>query len=158
MNISNRFIEKLLKENKIKLSEPSDDVCKSYLSKSEKSLLSSKTLLKIGNFDDATALTYYSMYYSVLGLLFKAGIKSENHTGSIILLKELFDIDNSEIKNAKKERVDKQYYVDFKATSDEVDEGIKIAEEFNDKIRDKIENIKVSEIETIIKKFKEEYL
>jgi len=40
-----------------------------------------------------------------LALLFKVGIKSENHTASILLLKELFGLDNSKILNAKKERM-----------------------------------------------------
>ena len=75
--------------------------------KSEKSLISAKTLITIENFDDATALIYYSMYYSVLGLLFKCGIKSENHTGTIILLKEVLDINNEQLQNAKKKREDK---------------------------------------------------
>ncbi len=64
------------------------------------------------------------MYYSILGLFFRCGVKSENHTGTIIILKELFEVENSEIQKAKKERVDKQYYVEFKATKKEVIDGI----------------------------------
>ena len=151
------FIRKLVKEEKIKISQPSEDVCKSYLLKSEKSLISSKTLLDIGNLDDTTALTYFSMYYSVLALLYKVGIKCENHAGTIILIKELFGIDNSEIQLAKKERVDKQYYVDFEATKEDVNQGIKIAEEFNAIIKQKIDTIKETESKKILKEFKEEY-
>jgi len=153
----NLFIKKLVKEGKIKLTEPSDEVSESYLQKSEKSLISSKTLLSIENFDDATALTYYSMYYSVLSLLYKCGIKSENHTATLILLNELFEINNSKIITAKKERVDKQYYVDFNATKDEVKEGIEIAEEFNAEMLELIHNIKKTDMELIIEKFKEIY-
>ena len=105
------------------------------------------------NYDDATALTYYSMCYATLALLFKCGIKSENHTGTIILLKELFNIDNKDIKEAKKERVDKQYYIEFKATRIEVKEGIEIAEKFNSNIREKIDKITNYEIKQIIEKF-----
>jgi uncharacterized protein (UPF0332 family) len=94
-------------ENKIKLDQISEDVCKAYIEKSYKSLISSKTLLEIGHYEDAVALTYYSMYYQVLGLFFKCGVKSENHTATILLLRELFEIDNKEIEIAKKERVDK---------------------------------------------------
>ncbi len=53
------------------------------------------------------------MYNILLALLFKTGIKSENHNASIILLNLLFgerDLYNK-ISNAKKERIDKQYYV-----------------------------------------------
>jgi uncharacterized protein (UPF0332 family) len=152
----NSFIKKLIKKS-IKLTEPSDQICKSYLDKSDKSLFSSKTLLNIDNFDDATALTYYSMYYSILASLYKVGIKSENHTATIILLKEIFNIDNNKILQAKKDRVDKQYYVDFKATKEEVEEGIQIAEEFNSKIKEIIDKITKSEIKKIKEKFEEDY-
>lgn len=153
----NSFIKKLIKQEKIKIAVPSDNVCTSYLDKSEKSLLSSKTLLKIQNFDDATALTYYSMYYSVLALLYKIGIKSENHAGTLILLKELFNIDNKIISDAKKERVDKQYYVEFEATEKDVKEGIHIAEEFTSIIREKINKISLSESKKIKKTFEDIY-
>jgi len=153
----NSLIKKLVAKGTIKLTEASNEICESYLKKSDKSLLSSKTLLTIDNFDDATALTYYSMYYSVLGLFFKCGIKSENHAGTIILLKEIFDIDNTKIQNSKKERVDKQYYVEFKATKSEVDEGIKIAEEFNSIIKENIDKISLNEISKIRELFKEKY-
>ena len=66
-----------------------------------------------------------SMYHLLTSLLFKAGIKCENHTGAIIILKEIFEIDNKFILLAKKERVDKQYYVDFSVTKIEVEEFIK---------------------------------
>lgn len=140
------FIKKLVKEKKIKQDIPSEDVSFAYVKKSGKSLISAKTLLNIENYEDAVALTYYSMYYSALGLLFRCGIKSENHAGTIILIKLIFDIDNSMLKDAKKERVDKQYYVDFKATKEDVKKGISVAEEFNAIIKDKLDRIKENEI------------
>ena len=88
-----------------------------------------------------------------MALLFKVGIKSENHTASIILLKELFGIDNKEIKVAKKERINKQYYVDFKITEIEVRRLIRMAENFNSMLFDFIEKLKNEEIERIRKKF-----
>jgi len=144
-------------EGKIKLTNPSDEIADSYLIKSNKSLISSKTLLKIKNYEDATALIYYSMYYSTLALLFKAGIKSENHVGTIILLMDSFGIDNKEISKAKKERVDKQYYVEFSATTEEVQEGIEIAEKFNARIREQIEKLTNLELDKIRKQLKKDY-
>lgn len=148
----NSFIKILQKDGKIKIVEPSDEVANSYIEKSQKSLLSAKTLLDIGNYDDAVALTYYSMYYSALALLYKCGIKSENHMGTIILLKEIFRIDNTEIANAKKERVDKQYYTDFKTTEKEVQIGIETAENFNTLLKDFLDKIKRAEIQRYNKK------
>jgi uncharacterized protein (UPF0332 family) len=97
----NPFVKTLIKEEKITLVQPNNTISQAYIDKSLKSLISSKTLFKIEHYDDAFALSYYSIYYSLLALLFKCGIKSENHTGSIILLKELFNIDNELYKNKK---------------------------------------------------------
>lgn len=155
MNTMHSFIKTLEKEEKIKIVEPSEEIAISYLEKSGKSLISAKTLIKIQNYDDAVALTYYSMYYAALALLHKCGIKSENHSGTIILLKELFNIDNQSLQNAKKERIDKQYYVDFKATVKDVQNGITTAEEFNTIIRDKIAKLKKTEIQKYHEKAKQ---
>jgi len=43
-------------------------------------------------------MAYYSMYYSVLALFFATGIKCENHTAAIILLREIFAIDNGDLE------------------------------------------------------------
>ena len=93
------------------------------------------------------------MYYFLLALLFRVGIKSENHTASIFLLKELFGLDNSEMLKAKKERIDKQYYVDFKIVESDVKDLIKVVENFNGKIFDFLEKMSLSEIERIREKF-----
>ena len=41
-----------------------------------------------------------------------------------------YDIDNNKMTKAKSERVDKQYYIDFRVTQTETNQSIKIAEEF----------------------------
>ncbi len=154
----NTFIKKIISEGKISIKDPSRDIGDSYLAKSEESLRSVRALIKIKSYNDAIALTYFSMYYSNLALLYLCGIKSENHTGSIILLKELFNIDNESISKAKKDRVDKQYYVDFQTNEKEVIEGIKSAEEFNILIKEKVARITQKEIINVreqIKKFLE---
>lgn len=124
------FLTKLSREEKLQAVEPSDEVKEAYFQRSNESLSSAKALLKIANFKDAVALAYYSMYHCLLAALFKIGIKCENHAASIILLKEVFGIDNSKISKAKSERVDKQYYVDFSVNLEEANNSIKIAEEF----------------------------
>ncbi|MBU1005418.1 MAG: HEPN domain-containing protein, partial [Nanoarchaeota archaeon] len=114
------FLIKLNKEGKLQEVEPSDKIKDAYIQRSNESLSSAKTLLKVGNLKDAVALSYYSMYHCILAALFRIGIKCENHTASIILLKEVFGIDNSKIAKAKSERIDKQYYVDFTVNQEEV--------------------------------------
>src|SRR3989344_1991227 len=141
------FLARLKKEKKIQAVEPSEEIKTAYLQRSEESLRSAKALLQINNLKDAVALAYYSMYYSLLALLFRTGIKCENHTGAIMLLKEVFNIDNVKIAKAKKERIDKQYYVDFSVTKEEVNKMVQTAEEFNAEILDFIEKLDNDKIE-----------
>ncbi len=119
------------------------------------SLESAQALFEINKLEESVALTYFSIYNILLALLFKTGIKSENHTASIILLKEIFDIDNEYIMFAKKERIDKQYYVDFKVTKDQVSDMLEKAEDFNKILFDFIAKIHNEDIKTYREKSKE---
>ena len=146
------FLIRLNKEGKLKEVESSNEIKEAYLQRSSESLSSAKTLLKIGNLKDSVALAYYSMYHCLLAVLFKIGIKCENHTASIILLKEVFNIDNSKISWAKSERVDKQYYISFTINQEEAYKSIKIAEEFIAEINNLIAKLSKEEIEKYHKK------
>ncbi|MBU0628051.1 MAG: HEPN domain-containing protein [Nanoarchaeota archaeon] len=140
------FLIKLNKEGKLQEVEPSDKIKDAYIQRSNESLSSAKTLLKVGNLKDAVALSYYSMYHCILAALFRIGIKCENHTASIILLKEVFGIDNSKIAKAKSERIDKQYYVDFTVNQEEVSNSIIIAEGFIAEVNDLIATLNEAKI------------
>lgn len=140
------FFNRLQEEGKLQLVPPSEEIMSSYLKKSDSHLVSAKLLLKNDRLEESVSLTYYSMYYMLLSLFFRVGIKCENHSAAIILLKELFNIDNSLISYAKKERIDKQYYVDFKIMKEEVEELIEAAEIFNSKILDFIEKLNSEKI------------
>jgi len=115
-----KFLVKLVSEGRLESVEPSEKISISYLRKSESNLASAKILLENGHPEESVSLAYYSMYNALAALLFRIGIKCENHSASILLLKEVFRIDNSDISFAKKERIDKQYYVDFHATEEDV--------------------------------------
>ena len=149
------FLKKIKKEGKLELVENSEQLKKSYLGKSESNLESAKILLERDKLEESVGLAYYSMYNSLVALLLTFGIKSENHTASIILLKELFGIDNGKIKAAKKERIDKQYYSDFSIAKEEVEEMIYTAEEFNADILDFLAKLNNAKIKEIRKKFQE---
>ena len=97
-------------------------------------------------------MAYYSMYNTLTALLFCTGIKCENHSAAIILLKKLYSIDNEQITFAKKERVDKQYYVDFTITKENAQDLIIIAEQFNAELQDFTERITGKKIEEYRKK------
>jgi len=140
------FLTRLAKEEKLQLVDSSEEIMKAYLQRSDESLSSAKALLKIGNLKDSVALSYYSMYHCLLACLAKVGIRCENHSASIILLKELFNIDDSSISKAKTDRVDKQYYVDFDVNLDEANNSIKIAEDFINELNDFIAKLSASQI------------
>tara|TARA_Y100000310_G_scaffold339022_1_gene430399 strand:- start:26773 stop:27246 length:474 start_codon:yes stop_codon:yes gene_type:complete len=144
-----RFLKKLHLENKLDLVEPSKDISSDYLRKSANSYKAAVLLFEKELHEEAVSMTYYSMYHMLTALLFKAGIKCENHSGAIILLKELFNIDNSSISSAKKERIDKQYYTDFKIVNKDAQDSVKSAEEFRAIILSFIEQIKNEEINKI---------
>ncbi len=135
------FFNRLQEEGKLQIISPSEEIMSSYLKKSDSHLASAKLLLKNDRLEESVSLAYYSMYYMLLSIFFRVGIKCENHSAAIILLKELFNIDNSLISYAKKERIDKQYYVDFKLMKEEVEELIQAAEVFNSNILDFIEKL-----------------
>lgn len=148
------FLRKLKKQEKIQFVEPSEIIKEAYLQRAEESLSSAKTLMNVGNLKDTVALAYYAMYHALLALFFRCGIKCENHTAAIILLKTVFDIDNISIAKAKRERVDKQYYVDFSITKEEVTEAITTAEAFVAKLHSVIATINEEKIKLYLENMK----
>src|SRR3989338_7606937 len=135
------FLIGLHKDGKLQIVEPSEELKEAYIQKSSASLKSAEILLQNLLLENSVPMAYYSMYNMVMALFFKTGIKCENHSGSIILLKELFMVDNSKIEFAKKERVDKQYYIDFKISRKEVENLILIAKGFNSTLYDFIDRM-----------------
>ena len=82
------------------------------------------------------------MYNITIALLYKLGIKCENHTGAILLLKEILEENelSDQLKAAKEERIDKQYYADFKATKDDSELLLNNAKTFVSEVKSKIIN------------------
>jgi len=150
-----KFLIKLFKQEKLSLVSPSENIFKSYNEKSFSNFDSAKILLKNNKLEEAVSLLYYSMYNLSLSLLYKIGIKSENHMATIILLKELFKINNESIMYAKKERIDKQYYVGFDISKKEVKESLNVCEEFNRELKGFIFSIGKKDIEIYRNKFEE---
>ena len=156
--MTNTFLNKLKKEGKLELVEPSEDICSSYSDKSANCLKSAKLLLQNNLYENSIGMSYYAMYNLLLALLFRTGIKCENHGGSILLLKLLFGEDDlyKLISNAKKERIDKQYYVTTEKdeiTKEIADELFNNAEYFVLKIKVVIKNLNNDSIEEVRKKF-----
>ena len=140
------FIRDLYQEKKIQVVSPSTAVKDAYLHKAERYLLSARLLQENEHYEEAVSMAYYSMYYGVIALFFQVGLKCENHTAAIILLGEVFDLDATALANAKRERIDTQYYVDTQTTAEDVREMIRDAEVFNTRINDFIARMTNQEI------------
>lgn len=149
------FLKNLNKKRIITLVEPSIEMKLAYLTKAENCLKSAKLLFKNELYENSTSESYYCMYNSILSLLFSVGIKSQNHSASILLFEKLFDYKNLSkiILLAKEERIDKQYYVDTKKTKEtskkSCQEILLNAENFLTQIRMLLNEINNQKIESI---------
>ena len=149
------FLSKLKEEGKLKLVKPSEEICSSYLEKADNCLKSTRILLKNELYENSISMSYYTMYNSLVALLFRVGIKCENHSASIILFKKLFGrADLSEIISfAKKERIDKQYYIEFILTKESAKDLLKKAEDFLVEIKTMIKSIKNEDVQKLRTEF-----
>jgi len=153
------FLTSLKKEGKLELVEPSEEICTSYLEKAESSRKSAEVLLPHKLYENSVSSSYYAMYNALTALLYKTGVKCENHSAAIILLRNLFVQEElyKSISKAKEERIDKQYYVSSKKTEEETKEStekmLKDAEKFITEIKLIIRKMNASDIENIRKKF-----
>jgi uncharacterized protein (UPF0332 family) len=154
------FLNKLKKEGKLTLVEPSKEISNSYLEKADNCLKSAKLLLQNDLYENSISMSYYTMYNSLISLLFKIGIKCENHAGSILLFKRLFGrIDLFKIISfAKEERIDKQYYVisrqNFILTKESAQDMMVKAENFLVQMKLLIRDIKNEDVKRLRRKFK----
>ncbi len=149
------FLKKLKRKGVVELVESSEEMKSSYLIKAENCLKAAKILFSSQLYENSTSEAYYCMYNSLLSLLFKIGIKSENHSASIILFDKLFENKGlvKIVSWAKEERIDKQYYVEtqqiVKVTKESCNEMILKSEDFLVKIRvliNEISNEKISSV------------
>ena len=154
------FLTKLKNEKKLESVEPSGEICNSYIEKANNCLKSAKLLLQSNLFENSVSMSYFSMYNSLTALLFKVGIKCENHAGSILVFKKLFRRKDlfKIISFAKEERIDKQYYVtsekNFVLTKESAEDMVVKAEDFLVKMKLIISEINNEEIENIRSEFK----
>jgi uncharacterized protein (UPF0332 family) len=153
------FLTSLKNERKLNLVEPSEEICTSYLEKAESSRKSAEVLLPHKLYENSVSSSYYAMYNALTALLFKTGIKCENHSAAIVLLRNLFGQEElyKSISKAKEERIDKQYYVSSKKaeveTKESAEKMLKDAEKFITEIKLIIRKMNASDIENIRKKF-----
>jgi len=150
-------LSKLKQEDKLELIEFSEEISKSYLIKSDKCIQVAKLAYNAGIYENAVSEAYYSIYNTVQSLFFKCGIKCENHSGAVLLIKQLFNLKNQYLifSEFKKDRIDNQYYIPINGTEpitkEKCAERIRTAKDFNLRIWTYSNNLKNQEIEEIRK-------
>lgn len=147
-------MNRLKEEGKLELVEPSEEICSSYLGKADNCLKSAKILFQSNLYENSVSMSYYTMYNSLTALLFKVGIKCENHAGSIILFNKLFERTGlfKMISFAKNERIDKQYYVTSALTKESAQDMLTKAEDFSVQVKLIIRKLGTKDIERIREK------
>jgi len=99
-------------KNGLKITEPNERLSKSYLEQARSSLLRANKDFKDKDFLWTTITIYYAEYYALYSFLQKIGIKSENHSCSILAASFLLKEDKIKIINEhKSKRIDAQYYI-----------------------------------------------
>ena len=155
------FLNKLKQKEVLELVEPSEEISKSYLIKSDKCIRVAKLAYDAGIYENAVSEAYYSVYNAVMSLFFKCGIKCENHSGAVLLIKDLFQLESlySIFSEFKKDRIDNQYYISIidaePIHKEKCDERIKTAQRFNAELRAYIGKITNQEINKVREKFQE---
>jgi len=100
----------------IEIIQPSENLAKAYIKKAKDSLEMTELSIKADKRDWAVTTMYYCQYFILYALLQKIGIKSENHTCSILfaekfLRKKIGKENIEQLKQLKSERIEQQYYV-----------------------------------------------
>ncbi|HLD73251.1 MAG TPA: HEPN domain-containing protein [Candidatus Nanoarchaeia archaeon] len=155
------FLKKLSEENKLELVEESEEICKSYLIKSENCFKSARVLLESELYENSMVNSYYAMYNGTIALLFRCGIKCENHSVASFLLGELFGMTATKIiiEQAKKDRIDQQYYInpadDLEVNANTAKQMLLEAENIILELRTEINKLSSSDVIKIRNKFKE---
>ncbi|HLC57624.1 MAG TPA: HEPN domain-containing protein [Candidatus Nanoarchaeia archaeon] len=149
------FLDKLRKEGALEITEPSDEIAKSYLIKSEKCTQVAKLAFNAGIYENAVSEAYYSIYNTVTALFYKCGIKCENHAGAVIMVKRLFKLDrlHAIFSEFKRDRIDNQYYTPVinaePITKEKCEEMLKTAQRFNAELRAYMEGLTLEAINKI---------
>lgn len=153
------FLNKLKKEKKLTLVETSEEIAKSYISKSEKCMQVAKLALNAGIYENAISEAYYSIYNAVTALFYKCGIKCENHSAAVMLVKQLFNLYDLQktFSEFKKDRIDNQYYITVEKsepiTKEKCEERLKTAQKFTVEVKAYMERLTLEDIGKIRKDF-----
>jgi uncharacterized protein (UPF0332 family) len=160
----NNLIWCLRQKRGIRIIEPNPNLTKAYLKKAISALNTMTAVLQIRETDWTATTAYYARYFALYALLMKIGVKSEIHDCTISIAKLLArnQILNQnlirDIINAKKARIDTQYYVEKELNQTEIKNNAEAARKFVLEIEQTIEAItaeQINKIRTQLKKARE---
>ena len=96
----------------LKITEPNENLAKSYLLESKSSLERAEKNFKDGDLLWTTVVVYYAEYYALYAFLQKIGLKCENHFCSILATTKILGEEKTKTINEHKyKRIDAQYYM-----------------------------------------------
>ena len=141
-----------------RLVEPNDNLTYAYLQKSRNDLVVLRSISKEDN-EWRSAVAYYARYHILTALLFKVGVECKNHNCSLKISEYLFDNlitseQFNEIKEAKNQRINLQYYTDRTVEKEEFEHNLNTVDIFVDNLQKIVESITREDIEKIKKKIK----
>jgi uncharacterized protein (UPF0332 family) len=135
--------------------EPNDTLASAYLKKAEDAM---EAMHSVASNDWKISTGYYSLYFSLYAVLTKIGIKSENHTCTIALMRHLigdfFTPDECEmLEKARQARVETQYYVSGDVSGVYVDALAHQVPRFLVKCRGIVEGLKEKDVQALRRSF-----
>lgn len=153
MQSNEKYLKWCMKQNKgIKVIKGSENLQKAYMEKAKGSIKSMEANANEGIDDWAISAGYYARYFVIYALLRRIGIKCEMHDCTIAVFRYLFasEIPSSfiqELDQAKKDRIDAQYYTGVIQTS--IEDEIKNTKNFVLKIEEIINGLNKSKIQIV---------
>lgn len=136
--------------------ESNDDLASAYLQKARHDLV---VLRSIPSEDREwkAAAAYYARYHVLTALLLRVGVECKDHNCSLKITESLFSgVIHSdlfrEIKEAKRQRIDLQYYTDRNVEKDKFEQNIEKVDDFVGKLQQVVESMTREDIEHIRKK------
>lgn len=158
MSADKKYLKWCAKQKKgIKLVNESENLQKAFLKKSKTALQSMEVNANAGLDEWTISASYYAKYFVIYALLSRIGIKCEIHDCTIALFSYLFGGEISlqlmqDLKQAKEDRVDAQYYnAEVKIDSSKI---IIETKDFVIKIEEIIDGLNPQKIDDIRKKLK----
>lgn len=140
-----------------RISKPNSNLSEAYVKMARDDIIALRSLpIKIREWKVVTA--YYARYHMLTALLVKIGVECKDHNCSISIAEYLFpDIDGklfSDLRRAKKQRINLQYYTNRPVKEKDIDRNIKNVNFFVNSITKILESLTREQIEAIRRKLK----